>query len=65
MTEWVARGLGMVLVLLGGLWTLQGIGLIGGSFMTGSGTWVVLGLITMVSGAAVLVPRRIWNRRRR
>jgi hypothetical protein len=55
--EWIGRGIGVVLVLIGGLWTLQGVGLVGGSSMTGSGTWVVLGLIVVASGVAALVPR--------
>ncbi len=61
---WIGRGIGIALVLIGGLWVLQGVGLVGGSFMTGSLTWLVLGLIVMASGAAVLVPRRGARRRR-
>jgi hypothetical protein len=33
---WLGRTIGAVLVLVGGLWTLQGFGVVGGSFMTGS-----------------------------
>ena len=29
-------GLGIVMIAVGGVWTLQGIGLLGGSFMTGT-----------------------------
>ncbi len=65
MNEWVGRGIGVVLVLIGGLWTLQGAGLVGGSPMTGSGTWVVLGLVVVASGVAALVPRRPRGGRRR
>ncbi len=65
MNEWVGRGIGVVLVLIGGLWTLQGVGLVGGSSMTGSGIWVVLGLIVVASGVAVLVPRGSRRRGRR
>ena len=53
-----ARIVGVLFVLLGGLWTLQGFGLVGGSFMTGSTAWLVIGLVTVVMGLVVLVPRR-------
>ncbi len=65
MSDWIGRGIGVVLVLIGGLWTLQGAGLVGGSPMTGSGIWVVLGLIVVASGVAALVPRRRRGGRRR
>ena len=40
----VLIGIGLVCIVLGGVWTLQGIGVIGGSFMTGSGALLVVGL---------------------
>jgi hypothetical protein len=46
---------GLVLGLLGLLWLGQGVGLIGGSFMTGSGTWSVIGAILLVVAGAILV----------
>jgi hypothetical protein len=58
---WLGRTIGAVLVLVGGLWTLQGFGVVGGSFMTGSTAWLVIGLVTVVLGLVLLVPRR--NRR--
>lgn len=44
----------LVLGLLGLLWLAQGVGLIGGSFMSGSGTWAVIGAILLVVAAAIL-----------
>jgi hypothetical protein len=41
-------------VLLGGLWFLQGIGLVGGSFMTGSRLWLFIGLVVALGGFALL-----------
>jgi hypothetical protein len=38
----------LVLALLGLVWVGQGIGLIGGSVMTGSGFWGVVGAILVV-----------------
>ena len=49
---------GVVLVLLGGLWTLQGFGIVGGSFMTGSTMWLVIGLVLVVAGIGLLARRR-------
>ena len=54
----IARIVGVLLVLLGGLWTLQGFGLVGGSFMTGSTTWLVIGLVLVAAGIALLTRRR-------
>ena len=50
--------LGVLLVVLGGLWTLQGLGLVGGSFMTGSRLWLVIGLVLVIAGVALLLRRR-------
>jgi hypothetical protein len=58
MSQRVGRIIGVVLVLVGGLWTLQGLGVVGGSFMTGSQMWLVIGVVTVVVGVALLVPRR-------
>jgi hypothetical protein len=35
--------LGVVLVLVGAVWILQGSNLLGGSFMSGSQLWLVIG----------------------
>jgi hypothetical protein len=46
---------GAVAVLLGGVWALQGIGVIGGSFMTDSTMWLVIGVVVVVVGAVLVV----------
>ena len=56
--EGVSRGLtwgGAVVVALGVLFTLQGLGLVGGSAMTGSTTWVLLGPVIAAIGAVLVV----------
>jgi hypothetical protein len=60
MGQWVGRIIGVVLVLIGGLWTLQGLNLVGGSFMTGSALWLVIGIVVVIAGLALLFrrPRR-------
>jgi hypothetical protein len=62
MGQRVGRIIGVVLVLVGGLWTLQGLGVVGGSFMTGSTAWLVIGLVSVVMGLVLLVPRRSRQR---
>ncbi len=50
----VLIALGVVALLIGALWTGQGAGLIGGSFMTGSSTWLAIGLGSLVLGIFLL-----------
>ena len=46
---------GAVLAALGVLFTLQGLGYVGGSAMSGSATWAVLGPIIALVGVALVV----------
>ena len=48
--RWILVVVGIVLVLLGGLWFLQGIGILGGSVMTGQTFWAVVGVILLIVG---------------
>ena len=48
-------GLGVLLVLVGVVWTLQGLGVLGGSAMTGVRLWAVVGPVVALVGMAVLV----------
>lgn len=45
--------IGVILVLLGVLWTLQGLDVIGGSAMSGRGMWAVIGPVVAVVGVVV------------
>lgn len=54
MTRWLPIVLGVVLVLLGGVWALQGAGVLPGSFMTGSRLWLVIGIAALVAGGWLL-----------
>lgn len=51
------RVLGMVaavlMVLVGGLWTLQGLGYVGGSAMSGSQAWAIIGPLVAGLGVAL------------
>jgi hypothetical protein len=55
MTRDVLPVLGAVLILIGAVWTSQGADLLGGSFMSGSRVWLVIGLVALASGATLLV----------
>lgn len=46
---------GALLILIGGIWFLQGIGLLGGSFMTGETRWAVYGGIAVAAGVALVL----------
>ncbi len=42
--------LALIVLGLGALWSLQGLGLVKGSFMTGQTQWLYIGLVTMLVG---------------
>ena len=47
--------LGALAALAGGVWTLQGLGYIGGSFMSGATLWAVIGPIVLLAGLTIIV----------
>lgn len=47
--------LGIIVTLMGAVFTLQGLGFIGGSAMTGSTLWAILGPIIAVVGIVIVV----------
>lgn len=42
--------LGVVGLLVGGVWVLQGAGVLPGSFMTGQRIWLIIGVVVAVVG---------------
>lgn len=44
---------GVILLLIGLLWVLQGAGVVAGSFMTGQKQWLVIGAVLAVVGLAL------------
>jgi hypothetical protein len=54
----LARTIGLIIgvlaVLVGGVWIGQGAGYIKGSFMTGSPTWLAIGLLCLVVGLLLI-----------
>jgi uncharacterized integral membrane protein len=55
MNKWVFVVVGALLVLLGSVWTLQGLNVIKGSFMTGQQLWTAIGLLAVIGGLTLLV----------
>ena len=50
---------GVILCIVGGIWFGQGVGWIGGSFMSGEALWAAIGAIAIVFGVTLLrAPRR-------
>ena len=56
--------IGLVAALAGLVWTLQGLGYVGGSFMSGTTVWAVIGPIVVLVGL-VLITLGLRGRRAR
>jgi hypothetical protein len=55
---------GGLVILMGGVWLLQGLGILPGSFMTGQTFWAVMGAVFLaVGGLLVLAGFRLNTRR--
>jgi hypothetical protein len=44
---------GVIAILVGAVWILQGTGMLLGSFMTGQRMWLVIGIIVGIVGLAL------------
>ncbi|HUR03889.1 MAG TPA: hypothetical protein VM347_15195 [Nonomuraea sp.] len=53
MKAWIFLVLGVLLILVGGLWTLQGLGIVGGSVMSGVTMWAIIGPVVLIIGLVV------------
>jgi hypothetical protein len=62
---WVPLTLGLLAVVVGAVWTLQGLGYVGGSVMSGVTLWAIVGPIVAVVGLVlIVVGLRARNRNR-
>ena len=52
---------GVLLVLIGALWILQGANIVGGSVMSGQSQWLYIGIVVGLAGLALLY----WTHLRR
>ena len=46
---------GGLMVLVGGVWLLQGVGILPGSFMTGQSFWAIAGAISLAVGGLLVI----------
>ncbi|MEN3269351.1 hypothetical protein [Pseudonocardia sp.] len=54
MTRWLPPVLGALMLIIGAVWTLQGANVLGGSFMSGSRMWLLIGLLVLIAGVGLL-----------
>ena len=55
LTGWTPMAVGVLMIVLGGLWTLQGLDVVDGSVMSGVSAWAVIGPIVAVAGLVLVV----------
>ena len=53
--NWLSAVVGVVLLVVGVFWALQGFGVIGGSFMSNNAAFKIIGPVLAVIGLAVAV----------
>jgi hypothetical protein len=65
MKGWLPLTLGLLAVVVGAVWTLQGLGYLGGSVMSGVTAWAVIGpIVALVGVVLIVVGLRTRNRTR-
>lgn len=64
MKGWLPLTLGLLAIVLGALWTLQGLGYVEGSAMTGQRVWALVGVAVGAVGLVVLTIALDARRRR-
>ncbi|MEV4656237.1 hypothetical protein [Micromonospora sp. NPDC049301] len=64
MRGWLSLTLGLLAVVIGAVWTVQGLGYVSGSVMTDEPVWAVLGPVVALAGL-VLLWLGLRSRRRR
>lgn len=55
MRSWLPAVVGVVLLVVGVFWALQGFGVIGGSFMSNNSTFEVIGPVLAVVGLLIAI----------
>lgn len=51
--RWSLIIIGALMVLVGGVWTLQGLNVLLGSFMSGSPFWGIVGAVVLILGVVL------------
>lgn len=52
--RWILLVVGALMLVMGLVWTLQGLNVLGGSAMTGQTLWVVVGPIVAIAGVVIV-----------
>lgn len=52
--NWLIIIVGALLTVIGGVWLLQGIGLLPGSAMTGATMWIIIGALVAAVGLGLI-----------
>jgi hypothetical protein len=52
--RWMLLVAGLLAAMAGLIWTLQGLGVLGGSVMSGDRTWAIIGPIVIVIGLGLV-----------
>ncbi len=60
--RWVLTIVGIVMIVFGAIWFLQGVGALPGSFMTGSRFWAIVGSLVGLVGIALLIGATRWRK---
>lgn len=55
---------GGLMALMGGVWMLQGVGILPDSFMTGQTFWAAVGALMLVAGAVLVFAGLRMDKRR-
>jgi hypothetical protein len=53
--RWVLLIVGVLLVLAGAVWALQGAGILPGSVMSGQGFWLGAGIVAVLIGIGLII----------
>ena len=56
-------GIGVLMLVVGGVWALQGFGVLPGSVMSGVALWAIVGPLVAVAGLVLLVVGIVRMRR--
>ena len=55
MKGWLPMALGLLAVVLGAVWTLQGLDVLEDSVMSGKSIWTIIGPIVLLAGLVLIV----------
>ena len=55
LTGWLPMALGVLAVVVGALWTLQGLDVLTGSRMSGARVWSIIGPVVAVGGLILII----------